>query len=156
MKKQSTVSKILNLLNTKGGFKPKDIIKETKLSPASVYVALSKLHKEHKLAKEEDGVYISQTQTSVSDVTNKPKAVAKRGRPRKTNDWKTVSVSTSDKSAYTKNLEKENLQLTEWTQMWKRKYEVLERDYTQAKVMYLNSQAVVAYLEEKVAQLIKG
>jgi DeoR/GlpR family transcriptional regulator of sugar metabolism len=88
MKKQSTVSKILNLLNTKGGFKPKDIIKETKLSPASVYVALSKLHKEHKLAKEEDGVYISQTQTSVSDVTNKPKAVAKRGRPRKTNDWK--------------------------------------------------------------------
>jgi hypothetical protein len=40
--------------------------------------------------------------------------------------------------------------------MWKRKYDKLERDYTQAKVMYLNSQAVVAYLEEKVAQLLKG
>jgi hypothetical protein len=94
------------------------------------------------IAKEDDGVYITQTQTSVGSPS------ATRPRPR--------MATEPVKTAYTKNLEKENLQLTEWTQMWKRKYEVLERDYTQAKVMYLNSQAVVAYLEEKVAQLIKG
>jgi hypothetical protein len=161
MKKATVASKILNLLNTMGGFKPKDIIKATKLKPASVYTTLNTLRNEKKIAKEEDGVYISQTQTSVSKATNEDidalvhEVTKGRGRPRK-NNWKTASVSTSNKSVYTTNLEKENLQLTEWTQMWKRKYDVLERDYTQAKVMYLNSQAVVAYLEEKVAQLIKG
>lgn len=145
MKTKTTVAnKILNLLNTFGGAKPKDIIKATKLKPASVYTTLNVLRNQSKIAKEEDGVYISQTQTSTTPVS-KP-----------TNKGKTASVSTSNKSVYTTNLEKENLQLTEWTQMWKRKYDVLEQDYTQAKVMYLNSQAVVAYLEEKVAQLLKG
>jgi hypothetical protein len=126
MKKKLSVAKqVLNLLNTKGGFTPKQIIIETKAKPASVYAALNLLRGKKMIAKDEDGVYISQTQTSVSNVSNR-------------------------------NLQKENLQLTEWTVMWKRKCEVLERDYTQAKVMYLNSQAVVAYLEEKVEQLIKG
>lgn len=129
MKKQSVAKQVLNVLNTQGGKKPKQLIAITKANPASVYNALNTLRNRKMIAKEEDGVYISQTQTSVSKPTNN------------------VSVQ---------NLLKENKQLTEWTQMWKRKYDVLERDYTQAKVMYLNSQAVVAYLEEKVAQLIKG
>ena len=135
-KKLSVVKQVLNVLNTQGGKKPKELIAITKAKPASVYNALNRLHKLKMIAKEEDGVYISQTQTSttpVSKVTNK-----------------------LIKSPYITNLEKENLQLSEWTQMWKRKYDVLERDYTDAKVMYLNSQAVVAYLEEKVAQLIRG
>jgi hypothetical protein len=38
--------------------------------------------------------------------------------------------------------------------LWKQKYEKLEQDYAQAKIMYLNSQAVVEYLENKVANLI--
>ena len=143
MKKKTTVAnKILNLLNTFGGAKPKDIIKATKLKPASVYTTLNVLRNQSKIAKEEDGVYISQTQTSTTPVS----------KPTNTKRMATAPV----KDTYTTNLEKENLQLTEWTQMWRRKYDVLERDYTQAKVMYLNSQAVVAYLEEKVAQLIKG
>ena len=150
MKTKATVaSKILNLLNTMGGFKPKDIITATKLKPASVYTTLNVLRNQKKIAKEEDGVYISQTQTSVGS----PSTTKVRGRPRKYRFAK--RSGTPNKSVYTTNLEKENLQLTEWTQMWKRKYDVLERDYTQAKIMYLNSQAVVAYLEEKVAQLIK-
>jgi hypothetical protein len=98
------------------------------------------------IAKEEDGVYISQTQTSttpVSTVTNK----AKRGRPTRVDTMNTQYVS---------NLLKENKQLAEWTQMWKQRYDRLEADYTDAKVMYLNSQAVISYLEEKVAQLIRG
>jgi predicted transcriptional regulator len=147
MKKLSVAKQVLHLLNTKGGMKPKALIVATKAKPASVYNALNQLRSRKMIAKEEDGVYISQTQTRVMPLYNE-KAVSKV-----TNNWKTASVSTSNVSM--QNLLKENKQLTEWTQMWKRKYDVLERDYTQAKVMFLNSQAVVAYLEEKVAQLLK-
>ena len=55
---------------------------------------------------------------------------------------------------YVKNLETENRTLSDWTMMWKQKYDKLEQDYTQAKVMYLNSQAVVEYLERKVLDLL--
>ena len=54
------------------------------------------------------------------------------------------------------NLLKENRQLTEWTQMWKHRYEALERDCTQAKVMYLDQLAVVRYLEAKLLQLVEA
>jgi DNA-binding IclR family transcriptional regulator len=134
MKKLSVAKQVLNLLNTQGGKKPKQIIAETKASAGSVYNALNQLRSRKMVAKEEDGVYISQTQARVMPLYNE-KAVS---------------------SPSTTNLLKENKQLTEWTQRWKRKYDVLERDYTQAKIMYLNSQAVVAYLEDKVAQLLKG
>ncbi len=53
-------------------------------------------------------------------------------------------------------LEEENKKLTEWTLLWKQKYDKLEQDYTQAKIMYLDSQAVVKYLEEKVLKLVRG
>lgn len=152
MKKQSVIKQVLNVLNTKGGMSPKALIVETKAKPTSVYNALYFLRDKKLIAREEDGVYISQTQTSttpVSDVTNKPKAVAKRKYTRKTTTAKRMPL-------YNENLVKENKTLTEWTLMWKQKYDKLEQDYTQAKVMYLDSQAVVKYLEEKVAQLIKG
>jgi hypothetical protein len=150
-KKLSVANQVLNLLNTKGGFNTKQIIAETGAKAPNVYNALNTLRRKKMIAREEDGVYISQTQTSTSSPST-TKVVEVRGRK-----YRFAKRSgTPNKSVYTTNLEKENLQLTEWTQMWKRKYDVLERDYTQAKVMYLNSQAVVAYLEEKVAQLIKG
>lgn len=59
-------------------------------------------------------------------------------------------------SAYVRNLEAENLKLTEWTQLWKQKYDKLEADYTQARVMFLNSEAVVQYLERKVLDLLNS
>lgn len=135
-KKISVVQQILNVLNTQGGKKPKELIAITKAKAGNVYNALNRLHKEKKIAKEEDGVYISQTQTSTTPVSKPTNKLIK--------------------PPYITNLEKENLQLTEWTITWKQKYDRLEQDYTQAKIMYLNSQAVVAYLEEKVAQLLKG
>ena len=133
MKKQSVAKQVLNLLNTKGGRKPKQIIAETKASAGSVYNALNLLRKKKMIAKEEDGVYISQTQTRVMPLYNE----------------KASSPSTT-------NLLKENKQLTEWTQMWKRRYEALERDYTQAKVMYLDQLAVMRYLEAKLVQLVEA
>jgi hypothetical protein len=141
-KKISVVQQILNVLNTQGGKKPKELIAITKAKAGNVYNALNRLHKEKKIAKEEDGVYISQTQTSTIPVS-KP-----------TNKDNTIDSKITLK--YVQTLEKDINELTEWTHMWKRKYDVLERDYTQAKTMFLNSQAVVAYLEEKVAQLIRG
>jgi hypothetical protein len=74
---------------------------------------------------------------------------------------KTVSNVTNEQQIsrpvnYMLNLEHENKRLTEWTLMWKQKYEKLEQDYTEAKIMFLNSQAVVEYLENKVANLLRG
>jgi len=62
----------------------------------------------------------------------------------------------SDDEKQMSNLLKENKQLTEWTQMWKHRYEALERDYTQAKVMYLDQLAVVRYLEVKLMQFVEA
>lgn len=137
MKKQSTTKQILNILNTEGGKKPKQLIALTKASPASVYNALHILRSKKMIAKEEDGVYISQTQkeaTPVSNVTNKV---------------------TLDKTRYIKSLEVQVHQLEKLHDGWRQNYKKLEDDYTQAKIMYLDSQAVIAYLEAKVARLVK-
>ena len=151
MKKLSTTKQILNILNTQGGKKPKQLIALTKASSASVYNALHQLRNKKMIAKEDDGVYISQTQketTPVSKVTNK-------------NEWKTVLVNVSDKptldkARYIKSLETQVHELEKLHDGWRQNYKKLEADYTQAKIMYLDSQAIVKYLEEKVAQLIKG
>jgi hypothetical protein len=147
-KKQSTTKQILNILNTQGGKKPKQLIAITKANATSVYNALHQLRNKKMVAKEDDGVYISQTQKEVSKVTNK-------------GGWKAVSVSTSNKPAldntrYIKSLEIQVHELEKFCDEWRQNYKKLDADYTQAKVMYLDSQAVVKYLEEKVAQLLKG
>jgi hypothetical protein len=54
------------------------------------------------------------------------------------------------------NLLKENKQLTEWTVMWKRKYETLEQELKQAKILFLDQLAVVRYLEAKLLQLVEA
>jgi hypothetical protein len=87
------------------------------------------------IAKEDDGVYISQTQKAVSKVTNKV---------------------TLDNTKYIRSLEVQVHELEKLHDGWRQNYKKLEADYTQAKIMYLDSQAVVKYLEEKVAKLIKG
>ena len=148
MKKLSTTKQVLNILNTQGGKKPKQLIALTKANATSVYNALHQLRSKKMIAKEDDGVYISQTQKSVSKVTNK-------------NEWKTVLVNVSNKPAldntkYIRSLETQVHELEKLHDGWRQNYKKLEADYTQAKVMYLDSQAVIKYLEEKVAQLLKA
>jgi hypothetical protein len=142
MKKQSTTKQILNILNTQGGKKPKQLITLTKAKPASVYNALLQLRGKKLIAKEDDGVYITQAlkmplykEKAVSNVTNK------------------VALDTP---RYIKSLETQVHELEKLHDGWRQNYKKLEADYTQAKIMYLDSQAVIKYLEEKVAQLIKG
>jgi predicted transcriptional regulator len=139
-KKQSTTKQVLHILNTQGGKKPKQLIAITKASSSSVYNALHQLHNKKMIAKEDDGVYITQAlkmplykEKAVSKVTNK-----------------------LIKSPYIKSLETQVHELEKLHDGWRQNYKKLEADYTQAKIMYLDSQAVVKYLEEKVAKLIKG
>jgi len=143
MKKKLSVTKqVLNILNTQGGKKPKQLITLTKASSASVYNALHQLRNKKMIAKEDDGVYITQSlkmplykEKAVSNVTNKV---------------------TLDNTKYIRSLEVQVHELEKLHDGWRQNYKKLEADYTQAKIMYLDSQAVVKYLEEKVAQLIKG
>ena len=133
-KKLSTTKQILYILNTQGGKKPKQLIALTKANATSVYNALHQLRIKKMVAKEDDGVYISHTQKAVSKVTDK----------------------VTDNTKYIRSLETQVHELEKLHDGWRQNYKKLEADYTQAKIMYLNSQAVVTYLEEKVAQLIKG
>ena len=142
MKKQSTTKQILNILNTQGGKKPKQLITLTKASSASVYNALHQLRNKKMVAKEDDGVYITQ---ALKMPLYKEKAVSK-----------VTNKVTLDNTKYIRSLETQVHELEKLHDGWRQNYKKLEADYTQAKIMYLDSQAVVKYLEEKVAQLIKG
>jgi len=141
-KKQSTTKQILNILNTQGGKKPKQLIAITKANATSVYNALHQLRNKKMIAKEDDGVYITQ---SLKMPLYKEKAVSK-----------VTNKVTLDNTKYIRSLEVQVHELEKLHDGWRQNYKKLEADYTQAKIMYLNSQAVVTYLEEKVAQLIKG
>jgi predicted transcriptional regulator len=131
-KKETLASKALDLVKQNPNIKPKEMAEKLGVTVQRVYVLRNNLKK--KLTKK-----------SVSNVTTK-----RKGRPAKMERMLQVSRPAN----YYQNLEHENRKLTEWTLMWKQKYEKLEQDYTQAKVMYLNSQAVIDYLENKVANLI--
>jgi hypothetical protein len=150
MKKQSATKQILNILNTKGGRKPKDLIKEIKLPASSIYAGLAYLRDKKMIAKEDDGVYITQ---SLKMPLYKEKAVSSKVT-NKTTPTKYEKAETTFK--YIRSLETQVHELEKLHDGWRQNYKKLEADYTQAKIMYLDSQAVVKYLEEKVAQLLKG
>jgi hypothetical protein len=58
MKKLSVTRQILNILNTQGGKKPKQLIAITKAKPASIYTALNQLRGRKLIAKEDDVKYL--------------------------------------------------------------------------------------------------
>jgi len=134
MKKKSATQKILDVLNTQGGKKPKELIELIGGHPSKVYAGLAYLRKTKRIGLDDDGVYISQTQKEVGKVTDK------------------IAL---DNSKYIKSLETQVHELEKLHDGWRQNYKKLEDDYTQAKIMYLDSQAVVKYLEEKVAKLLK-
>lgn len=127
-KKPTLVSRALDLMGQHPNMKPKDMAEKLGVTVQRVYVLRNTLKK--KSAKK-----------AVSKVTNKPermKTTATSGRP----------------TNYVLKLENEVAQYHKWCLEWRQKYEKLEQDYANAKVMFLNSQAVIEYLENKVANLI--
>ena len=132
-KKLSVTKQALDLLKQNPDMKPKDMAKVLGVTAQRIYAIRSN--------------FKNTIKKTVSNVTTK-----RKGRPAKVEQSDRQYISRP--ANYYQNLEHENRKLTEWTLMWKQKYEKLEQDYTQAKVMYLNSQAVIDYLENKVANLI--
>lgn len=131
-KKLSVTKQALELLKQNPDMKPKDMAQVLGVTAQRIYTIRSN--------------FKNTIKKTVSNVTTK-----RKGRPAKVDRMPQVS---SRPANYYQNLEQENYKLTEWTMLWKQKYEKLEQDYAQAKIMYLNSQAVVEYLENKVANLI--
>jgi sugar-specific transcriptional regulator TrmB len=119
--------------------------KETLASKASALLADNPTMKPKEIA-EKLGVPVQRIYVLRSNL--KKKKLAK----------KIVSNVTTKKSYagtnYILKLENEVSQYHKWCLEWREKYEKLEQDYANAKVMFLNSQAVVDYLENKVANLI--
>jgi predicted ArsR family transcriptional regulator len=132
-KKLSVTKQALELLKQNPDMKPKDMAQVLGVTAQRIYAIRSN--------------FKNTIKKTVSNVTTK-----RKGRPAKVEQSDRQYISRP--ANYYQNLEHENRKLTEWTLMWKQKYEKLEQDYTQAKVMYLNSQAVIDYLENKVANLI--
>jgi DeoR/GlpR family transcriptional regulator of sugar metabolism len=126
MSKKTVAQRILNLLNTHGGLKPKGIINLSKANPATVYTTLNKLRSEKKIAKEEDGVYISQTQTSTTPEANP--------------------------TALKDNLVKRVQELAESNGKLTSRVADLEAENARLRHLYMDKNAVVRYLEAKIEE----
>lgn len=132
MKTQSVAGRVLEVLISQGGKTPKQLNEILKVKGNSVYVALSQLKAKKYIAKDEDGVYITQTQTSVTPVVP-------------------VVNSRTKRDALTINkLRKQVEELNEWCLMWREKYDKLEKTKDLLNEKYLDSKAVIAYLEKKL------
>lgn len=62
----------------------------------------------------------------------------------------------SDDEKQMSNLLKENKQLTEWTQMWRGRYDKLESELNRVRHLYMDQLAVVRYLEVKIMQFVEA
>jgi hypothetical protein len=136
-KKETLASRASALLADNPTMKPKEMAEKLGVTVQRIYVLRSNMKK--KAIKTVKGLKL------VTNVHNK------RQRMKTTAD---TEQRISRPANYLLNLELENKKLTDWCLIWKQKYEKLEQDYADAKIMYLNSQAVVDYLENKVANLI--
>lgn len=130
MKTQSVAGRVLEVLITQGGKTPKQLNEILKVKGNSVYTALSQLRAKKRIARDEDGVYITQTQTSVTPVRSA--AAAKTG------------------DSTIKKLQGQVEELNKWCLMWREKYDKLEKTKDLLNEKYLDSKAVIAYLEKKL------
>jgi DNA-binding MarR family transcriptional regulator len=130
MKTQSVAGRVLEVLISQGGKTPKQLNEILKVKGNSVYTALSQLRARKYIARDEDGVYITQTQTSVTPVRSA--AAAKTD---------TLTIN---------KLRKQVEELNEWCLMWREKYDALEKTKDLLNEKYLDSKAVIAYLEKKL------
>ena len=130
MKTQSVAGRVLEVLISQGGKTPKQLNEILKVKGNSVYTALSQLRARKYIARDEDGVYITQTQTSVTPVRSA--AAAKTD---------TLTIN---------KLRKEVEELNKWCLLWREKYDKLEKTKDLLNEKYLDSKAVIAYLEKKL------
>jgi predicted ArsR family transcriptional regulator len=136
--KQSVASRVLEVLNTQGGKTPKQINEILGVKSNSVYTALAQLKAKKKIARDEDGVYITQ---------DKPLSVE---RPTVHPKIKKMYSSPQAKNNTIKNLENEVIKLNDWCLEWRKKYEEMEKVKDLINEKYLDAKAVIVYLESKL------
>jgi hypothetical protein len=132
MKTQSVAGRVLEVLISQGGKTPKQLNEILKVKGNSVYTALSQLRAKKRIARDEDGVYITQTQTSITPVVP------------------VVNARTKTDALTINKLRKQVEELNKWCLLWREKYEVLEKTKDLLNEKYLDSKAVIAYLEKKL------
>lgn len=130
VKPSSNVAKVLDLMKADTKISVKEIVEKTNIKTSNVYAIRNYIKK--------NGLLKTLPMTGVA-----PKVRMKQ----QADDALEKEMS---------NLLKENKQLTEWTVMWKRKYETLEQELKQAKILFLDQLAVVRYLEAKLLQLVEA
>jgi DNA-binding MarR family transcriptional regulator len=130
MKTQSVAGRVLEVLISQGGKTPKQLNEILKVKGNSVYTALSQLRARKYIARDEDGVYITQTQTSVTPVRS--------------------AAATKTDTLTINKLRKQVEELNEWCLMWRDKFDKLEKTKDLLNEKYLDSKAIIAYLEKKL------
>jgi len=130
VKSNSNVAKVLDLMKADTKISVKEIVEKTNIKTSNVYAIRNYIKK--------NGLLKTLPMTGVA-----PKVRMKQ----QADNALEKEIS---------NLLKENKQLTEWTVMWKRKYETLEQELKQAKILFLDQLAVVRYLEAKLLQLVEA
>jgi chromosome condensin MukBEF ATPase and DNA-binding subunit MukB len=135
MKTQSVAGRVLEVLITQGGKTPKQLNEILKVKGNSVYTALSQLRAKKYIARDEDGVYITQTQTSITPVVPVVPVVNARTK----RDALTIN-----------KLQGQVEELNKWCLLWREKYDKLEKTKDLLNEKYLDSKAVIAYLEKKL------
>jgi|688.fasta_scaffold258586_2 hypothetical protein len=130
VKPSSNVAKVLDLMKADTKISVKEIVEKTNIKTSNVYAIRNYIKK--------NGLLKTLPMTGVA-----PKVRMKQ----QADNALEKEIS---------NLLKENKQLTEWTVMWKRKYETLEQELKQAKILFLDQLAVVRYLEAKLLQLVEA
>jgi DNA-binding MarR family transcriptional regulator len=130
MKTQSVAGRVLEVLISQGGKTPKQLNEILKVKGNSVYTALSQLRARKYIARDEDGVYITQTQTSVTPVRS--------------------AAATKTDTLTINKLKKQVEELNEWCLTWRDKFDALEKTKDLLNEKYLDSKAIIAYLEKKL------
>lgn len=126
LKPSSEALKVLNVMREDNKLSVKEITEKTGLSKTQVYSARHYLKNRGLVGGKA-----------------KPKATPKQ-----------TEITAGEKEI--QNLLKENKTLTDWTVMWKGRYDKLESELNRVRHLYMDQLAVVRYLENKLMQFVEA
>jgi transposase len=136
MRKQTAKQKILKALKTKG-MKPQEIAKATGLNINYVYATLHTLHKNHEIAKDDDGVYIIQ-------------------RPNKLNQERVEELTSKTIKTFKDTIESQRKEIDKyhtWCLEWRKLIDESKDKEEQLNAVIERSFAVIHYLEQRIEKL---
>jgi len=127
--------------------------KKPKLKPSSnVAKVLDLMKADEKTSVKE---IVAQTGLKTENVYAIRNYIKKRGLMGGKSIPKAKAEITADEKEI-QNLLKENKTLTDWTVMWKSRYDKLESELNRVRHLYMDQLAVVRYLENKLMQFVEA